>query len=373
MLKDGLISPRSVKTVVFDEADTLLGSDVDGYNQCKELCSRRLKDAQVLFFSATFTEELKMRVRTDFLQPQGKPPTPLNVISLVVTEKQEGVIDANMLCQCAVDCMQKGETGGPIGKFDALREMYQTLDMSGGTLVFVRTKVDAATIHRGLHDLGMKPCLITGDTEKGPGPNQRDGIFKRFRDTEEFNVCICTDLLGKGVDITKVTIIINYDLPDEKDQVGTVGAVGTVGTLRPDPPLLPPPTHHLSIDYSTYQPTNPTPACHPCCINVCTSHPRSSPPPTIINTTQNTGHFKVSTTSYLQRGGRSTRGGSKGVLINLCNGDNDMNDVRTIERHFFGQAVDESGPNSVIKLIPPNEAGEFETENLQNLIKDFLA
>mmetsp|Transcript_19372 Transcript_19372/g.44829 ORF Transcript_19372/g.44829 Transcript_19372/m.44829 type:complete len:306 (+) Transcript_19372:55-972(+) len=305
MLKDGLISPRSVKTVVFDEADTLLGSDVDGYNQCKELCSKRLKDAQVLFFSATFTEELKMRVRTDFLQPQGKPPTPLNVISLVVTEKQEGVIDANMLCQCAVDCMQKGETGGPIGKFDALREMYQTLDMSGGTLVFVRTKVDAATIHRGLHDLGMKPCLITGDTEKGPGPNQRDGIFKRFRDTEEFNVCICTDLLGKGVDITKVTIIINYDLPDEKDQ--------------------------------------------------------------------NTGHFKVSTTSYLQRGGRSTRGGSKGVLINLCNGENDMNDVRTIERHFFGQAVDESGPNSVIKLIPPNEAGEFETENLQNLIKDFLA
>ena len=60
MLKDGLISPRSVKTVVFDEADTLLGSSVDGYNQCKELCSKRLKDAQVLFFSATFTEELKV-------------------------------------------------------------------------------------------------------------------------------------------------------------------------------------------------------------------------------------------------------------------------------------------------------------------------
>ena len=184
--------------MVFDEADTLLG-EVDNYNMCKELASRRLMHAQTLFFSATFTEELKTRVRTDFLK------TPLNAISLVVTEKQEGVIDPDMLCQCVVDCRQSGDNGQPIGKFGALQEMYTTLDMSGGTLVFCRTRAGVDTVYQALCELGMKPCKLTGNTEKGSGPDQRNGLFKRFRDTEEFNVCICTDILGKGVDITKVS------------------------------------------------------------------------------------------------------------------------------------------------------------------------
>ena len=83
---------------------------------------------------------------------------------------------------------------------------------------------------------------------------------------------------------------------------------------------------------------------------------------------ESTGQFRTSTTSYLQRGGRSTRGGSKGVLITLCDDDRDINDVRSIERHFFGPVE----PNSVIKLIDPADDGSFETDNLNALIKEFL-
>ena len=83
---------------------------------------------------------------------------------------------------------------------------------------------------------------------------------------------------------------------------------------------------------------------------------------------ESTGQFRTSTTSYLQRGGRSTRGGSKGVLITLCDDDRDINDVRSIERHFFGPVE----PNSVIKLIDPADDGSFETDNLNALIKESL-
>ena len=104
-----------------------------------------------------------------------------------------------------------------IGKAKALEEMYTTLAL-GNTLVFVNTRKNAATVATTLQNLGHKPLLLTGEVPK----DERDGLFKRFRDSEEFNVCVCTDgLLGKGVDITKVNWTL-IDLP----------------TPRPLPPLL---------------------------------------------------------------------------------------------------------------------------------------
>jgi len=293
MMTDGLISAKTIKTVVFDEADTLLGK-TDEYNLCKNMCTARLTEAQPLFFSATFTPAIKALIETDFLA-QRKTPTPLNVIQLVVEKDQEGVINRDMLFQCAVDCQQKDENGQPMGKFQALVQMYGYLSI-GVSLVFVRTKADANRIAQQLFDLGNRPLLLTGDTEK----SERDKLFRTFRDTEDYNVCICTDILGKGVDIPKLNMVINYDLPDEKDEA--------------------------------------------------------------------TGKFRISTTAYLQRGGRSTRAGSKGILINLIDGPQDAADLQFIERHYYGDVE----PNSIIKVVPQDEDGEFSLENLKSMISEFL-
>merc|ERR1719152_721692 len=61
---------------------------------------------------------------------------------------------------------------------------------------------------------------------------ERIAKFKAFKDFES-RILVTTDLFGRGIDIERVNIVINYDMPDESDQylhrVGRAGRFGTKG------------------------------------------------------------------------------------------------------------------------------------------------
>lgn len=288
MLSNKQIVGNSVKIVVFDEADSLLHR-ADEYNMCKALCEEKLVSAQPLFFSATFTEQLKARIRSEFLHGRRKKPTPLNSISLITEHAdQEGLIDECLLFNVAIDCACHKD-----GKFGVLTEIYQFCDTSGVTLIFVETRATAHALERRLQAMNFAPLVLTGDIPK----DERLRKFDQFKNGNEFNVCICTNVLALGIDITKITMVINYDLP----------------------------------------------------------------------TTRNDRNETVTSfEAYLQRGGRSTRAGSRGILMNLVHGD--MGRLREIEDHFWRGCT----PNSKIQLVPPDEDNEFEIENLKAMIRGFL-
>lgn len=59
--------------------------------------------------------------------------------------------------------------------------------------------------------------------------------INRYKSFKDFNarICVATDVLGRGIDIERVNIVINYDMPDQADQylhrVGRAGRFGTKG------------------------------------------------------------------------------------------------------------------------------------------------
>lgn len=284
LLNDGLIKGKEVKILVFDEADSLL-SRADEYNICQTLCTKRVPNAQPLFFSATFTDQLKERIRNDLLGRRRA----MNSISLVTEHAdQEGLIDDSTLFMSCVDCSVHSD-----GKFGILVEIYSFLDLSGATLIFVETKRTAAALAQRLFDMSYSPLVLTGDTPK----EQRLPLFNEFRNGDNFNVCICTNVLAMGIDISKITMVINYDLPTTRNAAG---------------------------DTVT--------------------------------------HFEA----FLQRGGRSTRGGSRGILINLVEGD--MQRLLEIENHFWRSAE----PFSKIQQVALDEDNNFDVEVLKRMISEFM-
>ena len=61
---------------------------------------------------------------------------------------------------------------------------------------------------------------------------ERLKIYNEFKEGQ-YRIMVCTDLLGRGIDIEKINIVINYDMPIESDQylhrVGRAGRYGTKG------------------------------------------------------------------------------------------------------------------------------------------------
>ena len=62
-----------------------------------------------------------------------------------------------------------------------------------------------------------------------------DGSIKRYKEFKEFNkrICVATDVFGRGIDIERINLAINYDLPGDADsylhRVGRAGRFGTKG------------------------------------------------------------------------------------------------------------------------------------------------
>merc|ERR1712066_1196385 len=66
----------------------------------------------------------------------------------------------------------------------------------------------------------------------GLGQEERIARYKQFKEFQK-RIMVCTDLFGRGIDIERVSIVINYDMPDDSDtylhRVGRAGRFGTKG------------------------------------------------------------------------------------------------------------------------------------------------
>jgi superfamily II DNA/RNA helicase len=95
----------------------------------------------------------------------------------------------------------------------------------GLTLVFTRTKRECARLARALTDAGVKAEAIHGDRTQ----SERERSLRRF-ETREVDVLVATDVAARGLDIEDVTLVVNYDPPeDHKAYVHRVGRTARAG------------------------------------------------------------------------------------------------------------------------------------------------
>ena len=94
--------------------------------------------------------------------------------------------------------------------------------------IFVRTKIRCEQLYRKLRDSGMNVKALHGDMTQG----QRDGVMISFK-SGRVPILVATDVAARGLDISTVTHIINFDVPTSPDvyvhRIGRTGRVGRSG------------------------------------------------------------------------------------------------------------------------------------------------
>lgn len=191
-----------VKTVVLDEADEML--DMGFMEDIQKILSLVPEERHTMLFSATMPPNIQ-RLAKQFL----KNPEHISVVSKQMT--------APLISQSYIEVHERQ-------KFDALTRL---LDMESPELaiIFGRTKRRVDELSEGLAKRGYAADGLHGDLSQ----NQRDAVMRKFRDNS-IDVLVATDVAARGIDVTGVSHVINFDLPqDPESYVHRIGRTGRAG------------------------------------------------------------------------------------------------------------------------------------------------
>lgn len=191
-----ILNIKHVRILVFDEADEMLKQDGfadDSVRLIKQLRAA-VPDIQILLFSATFNEQVK-RFAQKIVPGANQVFVPKESLSLDVIKQYR------VVCPTASS------------KVKVLSDMiFPQCEKLGQTIIFVRTRETARALHAAMEKEGHKCTSIEGGMEK----EARDRVVREFRDGTT-KILISTDVLSRGFDVTQVTLVINFDVPTERD------------------------------------------------------------------------------------------------------------------------------------------------------------
>ena len=202
LMERGELTLTNCKNVGLDEADRML--DMGFIKSMKFIIGKMSPEKQTLFFSATLSSEIEHLIH-DFL----------NNPERVTVKKHE---TSRNVDQDVVRVLP-GKT-----KIDHLSELLRDRDFSK-VLVFGRTKHGVEKLMKMLRTNGFKVESIHGNKTHG----QRQRALNLFKD-EHIQVLVATDVAARGLDIPKVSHVINFDLPGSyEDYVHRIGRTGRAG------------------------------------------------------------------------------------------------------------------------------------------------
>ena len=94
---------------------------------------------------------------------------------------------------------------------ETLCDLYDTLTITQA-VIFCNTRRKVEWLTKQMHEKDFTVSSIHGDMEQ----SQRDIIMREFR-TGSSRVLVTTDLLARGIDVQQVSLVINYDLPSNRE------------------------------------------------------------------------------------------------------------------------------------------------------------
>ncbi|MET0937724.1 MAG: DEAD/DEAH box helicase [Gaiellaceae bacterium] len=197
-----LVKLDSVRTLVLDEADRML--DMGFKPQVEKIVRRLPVDRQTMLFSATLDGEVGVLARAFTRDP-----------SRFSVEHPE-VVDGEVVDHRFVKVTSDGKVDALIAELEKER---------GLALVFVRTKRGADRLAGRLSRREVGAVAMHGDMSQGA----RERALERFR-SGKVTTLVATDVAARGLDLTDITHVINYDPPeDDKGYVHRVGRTGRAG------------------------------------------------------------------------------------------------------------------------------------------------
>lgn len=201
-IKRGTISLKGLKTLVLDEADQMLFMGFK--NEVEAIIKETPKKRQTLCFSATMDSKVKKLSYRYMTNP------------IVVSIKKEEITLKNIK-QEVVETTDRR-------KQDALCTALDE-DNPFMAIIFCRTKRRVDNLEMDLHKRGYNCKKIHSDI---PQP-KRERIMKSFRNAD-IQYLIATDVAARGLDITGVDNIYNYDIPENVESyIHRIGRTGRAG------------------------------------------------------------------------------------------------------------------------------------------------
>jgi len=191
--------------VVLDEADEML--DLGFLEDVESIMRRAPMGRQTALFSATVPTEIR-RLAEQFMHD----PVEIQVRAATLT------IDT-----VAHFYVEVGDREKPEALVNVLQQ-----ERPEQAIVFARTKIGVDRLARRLGDAGVRVKALHGDMSQG----QRDGVMIAFKGGRE-RLLVATDVAARGLDITGVSHVVNYDIPNSPDvyvhRIGRTGRAGESG------------------------------------------------------------------------------------------------------------------------------------------------
>ncbi|WP_017219941.1 DEAD/DEAH box helicase [Moritella dasanensis] len=203
LISSNAIKLDMVKTLVLDEADRMLSLGFT--EELSALMALMPKQKQILLFSATFPEQVKALTEELLNDP---------------LEIQLQSADASTLVQRVFNVNQ-GEKTALLAHLIKKHEWRQVL-------IFVNSKHSCNHLAEKLAKRGVTSQVFHGDK----GQSARIRTLEGFK-AGQIHVLIATDIAARGIDIDKLPVVINFDLPrspsDYMHRIGRSGRAGEVG------------------------------------------------------------------------------------------------------------------------------------------------
>src|SRR5215210_5383720 len=196
---------HSCRYVVLDEADEML--DLGFLEDVEKILSLCPGGRQTALFSATMPPEIRALADRHLYDP-------------VTVQVKAATLTIDTVEQFYVEV-------GAREKNDMLARVLEA-EQPDQAIVFVRTKIRCDQLYRTLRDRGMNVRALHGDMSQG----SRDGVMISFKGGR-VPILVATDVAARGLDISTVTHVVNYDVPTSPDvyvhRIGRTGRVGRSG------------------------------------------------------------------------------------------------------------------------------------------------
>ena len=192
-----------IKYFILDEADRML--DMGFYDDIMTIVRKLPKERQTIMFSATMPEKIRRLAKTIMRNPQevqiaiSRPPESIN--------QRHEFVDEGKKVESVLSCLNAKRSNGE-----------EALHLKK-VIIFAGKKQRVKDLTRTLRALSIDAHAMHSDLEQ----NERDQVMLDFRNGK-IDVLVATDVVARGIDVTDVPLVINYDVPhDPEDYVHRIG------------------------------------------------------------------------------------------------------------------------------------------------------
>jgi len=206
MISRKVLNVNYIKQFVLDEADEMLSRGFK--DQIYDVFRHLNQETQVILLSATMPDEV-LEVTKRFMRD------PIRIL----VKKEELTLEGIRQFYISVEREE--------WKLDTLCDLYETLTITQA-VIFANTRRKVDWLTEKMHERDFTVSAMHGDMDQ----KERDVIMREFRSGSS-RVLITTDLLARGIDVQQVSLVINYDLPTNREnyihRIGRGGRFGRKG------------------------------------------------------------------------------------------------------------------------------------------------